>query len=259
MEFTLDLQTTVFLLTIGFVGGVWNAMASGATLFTFPALVLVGLPPVVANATNFLALLPANAAALPACMNEIRSVGWKAILIMVIASGIGAVAGSLLLVASGNALFMNLVPYLILAATAMFAFSTQIKDAMSSGTFGKFASGPIMPLILLAVFSIYGGYFGAGLGIILLATVTIMGYSDFIVANSLKNLLATSFTIVSIIVFGLNGIIAVEVAIVMMIASTFGGYLGGVLSKKINAVYMKRFVICFGLFLGFYYLFVNLS
>ena len=129
----MELQKILLLVAIGVVGGIWNALASGATLFTFPALVYAGLPPVVANATNFLALLPANAAALPAYRAELASVGWRKIGAMVLASGLGAIVGSLLLVASGNALFLFLIPYLILAATAMFAFGRPISQAMTSG------------------------------------------------------------------------------------------------------------------------------
>ena len=78
-----------FLFVVGFIGGIWNAIAGGATLFTFPALLYVGLPPIVANATNFMALLPANAAALPACIDELKGICRRKILIMILASSIG--------------------------------------------------------------------------------------------------------------------------------------------------------------------------
>ena len=245
----------VFLFVVGFIGGIWNAIAGGATLFTFPALLYVGLPPIVANATNFMALLPANAAALPACIDELKGICRRKILIMILASSIGAVMGSYLLILSGNALFTSIIPYLILAATALFAFSNQIHQLLSSGALGKFAATPAMPIALLAIFSIYGGYFGAGLGIIILSIVQIMGYSEFVVANSLKNLIATIFSCFSVAVFGFSGVIAFEEVGIMMVASTFGGYTGGVLSKKVNSHYMKIFVTCFGLCLGLYYLF----
>lgn len=254
MLLSLDPLTVVFLLVAGFIGGVWNSIAGAATLFTFPVLVLAGLPPVVANATNFLALLPANAAALPAYVKELKSVGRTAILGMIVASGIGAVLGSHLLIYSGEALFVFVIPYLIIVATLLFAFGDQIRAFMINGRFAHFASGTIGPLIVMGIFSIYGGYFGAGLGIILLAIVQIMGYSEFLIANSLKNLLATTFTIISIVIFGFNGLINWPVAIVMMVASTAGGYLGGRYSKRVNAKYLRSFVITFGISLGVYYL-----
>ncbi len=229
-------------------------MASGATLFTFPALIAVGLPPVMANATNFLALLPSNAAALPAYKKELKSVG-RAIWPVLTISSIGAVLGALLLLNSGEVIFINLIPFLIFGATLLFMFGNQMRNLLISqfeetGRIALFVS-----LSMLFIFSIYGGYFGAGAGIIILATMQIMGYSNYHVANSLKNLLATSLTIFSIIVFGLNGAIAWPEALVMMIGSTVGGYVGGLFGRKINERYLKIVMVCFGFFLsGYYYL-----
>lgn len=255
MFLDLEFGTLAFLLVAGFIGGIWNAIAGAATLFTFPVLLLAGLPPVVANATNFLALLPANAAALPAYAKELKTVGRKAILWMIFASGSGAILGSYLLILTGETLFVFVVPYLILAATLLFAFGEQIRTLMINSRFSLLASGPVAPLVLMGVFSIYGGYFGAGLGIILLAIVQIMGYTDFLEANSLKNLLATTFTMISIVIFGFNGLIDWSVAVVMMVASSIGGYLGGYYSRYVNAKYLRGFVVAFGLSLSFYYIF----
>jgi len=107
--------------------------------------------------------------------------------------------------------------------------------------------------LLLFLFSIYGGYFGAGLGIILLAIVQIMGFADFHVANSLKNLLVTSFTLVSIVIFGFGGIIAWPEAFTMMIGSSVGGYVGGRVGRLINQRYLRLFVIGFGVILSLVY------
>lgn len=104
--------------------------------------------------------------------------------------------------------------------------------------------------MFLFLFSIYGGYFGAGLGIILLAVVQIMGFTSFHVANSLKNLLATSFTFLSIAVFGIGGIIAWPEALVMMVGSTVGGYLGGRYGRLVNENYLRIGVVAFGFFLS---------
>ena len=98
--------------------------------------------------------------------------------------------------------------------------------------------------------SIYGGYFGAGLGFILLAVAQLMGFSNFHVANSIKNLLATSFTILSVVVFGIGGVIAWPQAIAMMVGSTIGGYAGGRLAKRVNTRFLRGFVIAFGLLLS---------
>ncbi len=155
----MPLDTIVLLVMIGVFGGAWNAVAGGATLFTFPALMAAGLPPVVANATNYLALLPSNAAALPAYRRELRHVG-AALVPLLAVSGLGAVTGSLLLMVSDPAFFVALVPYLILFATALFAFGDGLRRWLLRlvGTRG----GSTLAHGALFVFSIYGGYFGAG-------------------------------------------------------------------------------------------------
>ena len=244
---SLDATQIIILASIGLVGGIWNAIAGGATLFTFPALMAAGLPPVVANATNYLALLPSNAAALPAYRRELRELG-TALTPLLLVSGLGAITGSLLLLVSDPDIFVRLIPLLILLATGLFAFGDALRARLlaMAGISGSNAA----VYVGLFLCSIYGGYFGAGLGIILLAIAQIMGYSDFHVANSIKNLLATSFTILSILVFGIGGLIAWPEAIVMMIGSTCGGYLGGRYARGVSPSLLRGAVVTFGLLLS---------
>jgi uncharacterized membrane protein YfcA len=246
----MELTQIIFLVGIGLFGGAWNAIAGGATLFTFPALMAVGLPPVVANATNYLALLPSNAAALPAYREELRGLG-KSLLPLLVVSGLGAIVGSILLLVSDPDLFVLLIPFLILFATGLFAFGDTFRTWLLKGL-GE-ARGKRVIYVALFLSSIYGGYFGAGLGFILLAIAQIMGFSDFHVANSIKNLLATSFTILSILVFGIGGLIAWPEAVTMMVGSTIGGYAGGLLAKRVNTRYLRGLVIAFGLILSLVY------
>lgn len=246
----MPLDTIAILFAVGLFGGAWNALAGGATLFTFPALMAAGLPPVVANATNYLALLPSNAAALPAYRSELREVGRRVWPLLVV-SGAGALVGAWLLTVSEPALFMGLIPFLILAATGLFAFGDTLRRAIlrRAGDDGS----RILVHGALFVLSIYGGYFGAGLGIILLAIVQILGFTAFHTANALKNLLATSFTILSILVFGVGGLIAWPEAGVMMVGSMAGGYLGGHYARQVNGVLLRRLVIASGLVLSAVY------
>jgi len=157
-EVIMDWISAGFLVAVGVVGGVWNAVAGGATLFTFPALMAAGLPPVVANATNYLALLPSNAAALPAYRDELRRMG-PALWPLVCVSGAGAAAGSLLLMVSTPSVFLNLVPVLILVATALFAFGEAVRAALLRAL--GHGRGDRAIRLLLFVASVYGGYFGA--------------------------------------------------------------------------------------------------
>lgn len=246
----MDATQTMVLVAIGFFGGVWNAIAGGATLFTFPALMAVGLPPIVANATNYLALLPSNAAAIPAYTQELRGLSRELVPLLVV-SGLGAVFGSALLLISNPDIFVALIPFLILFATGLFTFGDALRKWLLE-SLGA-ARGHIVIYAALFVSSIYGGYFGAGLGIILLAIAQIMGHSDFHVANSIKNLLATSFTILSILVFGIGGLVAWPAAMAMMVGSTIGGYAGGRLAKCVSTRYLRGVVIVFGLVLSLVY------
>ena len=246
----MSYETILILVAIGIFGGAWNAVAGGATLFTFPALMAAGLPPVVANATNYLALLPSNAAALPAYRQELKSVG-AALWPLLIVSGLGAVTGSLLLMVSDPAFFVNLIPFLILLATMLFAFGEPLRRRLVAATGSQTSNGLVYSVLFIC--SIYGGYFGAGLGIILLAIAQIMGFTTFHIANSIKNLLATSFTILNIIIFGIGGLIAWPEALAMMVGSTLGGYFGGRYAKRVNERYLRFLVIAFGLVLSAVY------
>lgn len=242
----MDVAQVGLLVGIGIVGGVWNAIAGGATLFTFPALMAVGLPPLVANATNFLALLPANVAALPAYRAELRRVEGGLLPLLVVSGG-GALVGANLLLVSDPEVFFALIPLLILIATGLFAFG----DAVRAGLLARLGERRSLAVIfaILFVASIYGGFFGAGLSIVLLAVAQIMGFDDFQVANAIKNLLAASFTLLSILVFGAGGLIAWPEAAVMMAGSTAGGYLGGRVARHVDQKALRTLVICFGLLL----------
>ena len=246
----MSLETILILFAVGLFGGAWNAVAGGATLFTFPALMAAGLPPVVANATNYPAMLPSNAAALPAYRRELAEVGhgvWPLLAV----SGAGALVGAWLLTVSDPALFMGLIPFLILTATALFAFGPALRVAILRRVGDHGSRAVVYPVLFLT--SIYGGYFGAGLSFILMAMLQVLGFTAFHTANALKNLLATSFTILSILVFGFGGLIAWPEALVMMVGSMAGGYLGGHYGRRVNGEILRRVVIAFGLVLSAVY------
>ncbi|MEM9430559.1 MAG: sulfite exporter TauE/SafE family protein [Pseudomonadota bacterium] len=241
----------MLLVTVGLLAGIWNAIAGGATLFSFPALMALGLSPMVANATNFVALFPANLAALPAYGPELRAVG-RALLPILGTSCLGAAAGSALLLISDPALFRVLIPFLLLLATLLFAFGDRLRAGLIA--LAGEARGAHIAFAALFLTSIYGGYFGAGLGIILLGIAQILGYEDFHTANAIKNLTATGFVLVSIAVFGLGGLIAWPEALTMMAGSTMGGYLGGRIAKRVNQRLLRSAVIAFGLILTAVYI-----
>lgn len=250
--FDLGIGITLLLFGAGIVAGTLNAVAGGATFFTFPALVYSGLPPLVANATNFVALVPSNVAALPAFRAELKALGRK--LVAPIATGaVGGLAGALLLVSLGAGLFESAVPYLMGFATILFAAAPAIRRAVEKRRAAYRAKAAFAPLLLLFVFSVYGGYFGAGLGQIILAALILSGHDDFHVTNALKNAVIAAISLLSVAVYGLSGAVSLPHAVVMMIGAAVGGYLGGSLSRHVPQFALRVGVICFGALLTAYY------
>ncbi len=240
--------TILSLFSAGCVAGVWNAIAGGATFITFPVLMWTGLSPAVANASNFVALLPGNAAALPAYKSELRQLGnsiWPAVLIAIT----GGVIGSILLVLSKQAIFATLVPYLLLFATLLFIFSPQISVWFSK----HISSGNYISLFILFLFCIYGGYFGAGLGIIMLGVLNIIGLHHLQQANGLKNLLLALLTVLGIGVYSSVGLIAWSPALIMMLGACVGGFFGGKLAKSISVESLRKIIILIAILLTAYY------
>ncbi|MEJ6500497.1 MAG: sulfite exporter TauE/SafE family protein [Rhodobacterales bacterium] len=252
--FDLGLGMMLLLFAAGVAAGALNAVAGGATFFTFPALVFSGLSPLVANATNFVALVPSNIAALPAFRAELKTLGRE--LIAPLATGaLGGLVGALTLVWLGGNLFASAVPYLMGFATLLFATAPYIKRALEQRGGTRAKRGAITPMLLLFGFSVYGGYFGAGLGQIILAALILNGYDDFHVTNALKNAVIAAISLLSVAVYGLSGAVSFPHAIIMMLGATVGGYLGGSMSKRVPQDALRIGVIIFGALLTLYYFF----
>ncbi len=247
----MELSTLVFLFVTGVVAGVFNSIAGGATFISFPVLLASGLPPLVANATNFVALLPSNAAAVPPFRAELASLGkqlWRDMAIC----GAGGLVGVILLLQLGEATFTALIPWMMLTAVLLFALGNQVRNWIND-TFAEGSSGKL-GMALLFLFSIYGGYFGAGLGVILIAAFTIAGYTVTQMANAMKNAAGTVIALVSIGIVSASGLVSWPSALSMMAGATIGGYAGGHLSKRISAKLLRNLVIVFGLIVSAVYL-----
>ena len=247
----MDYATLAFLFATGIVAGVFNSIAGGATFISFPVLMASGLPPLVANATNFVALLPSNAAAVPAFKNELLSLGRRLWIDLFICAA-GGIVGVLLLLKLGEGTFTTLVPWLMLIAVTIYALGNQVRSFIQS-IFSQNGSD-VIGRVLLFCFSIYGGYFGAGLGVILLASFTIAGYTNAHLANAIKNAAGTVISLVSIVVVASSGLVDWPYAIAMMVGATLGGAFGGGFSKKLSQKVMRGLVISFGLIVSAVYL-----
>lgn len=240
---SMPLNDVALLFVAGFAAGATNAVAGGGTFFTFPALLAIGLSPIVANASNAVAVWPGHAAAIPVYWERLRSLRSGLLLHCCIAL-VGGLIGARLVLSTGNNLFRTLIPWLTLFATLLFAFGGRIRSPLPPG--GVSAElGPIAFMTEFA-FAVYGGYFGAGLGVLLMACLAILGHDDIQAANALKNLLATIITSVAGATFIMSGAVAWLPTLCTLIGAVIGGLAGARFAQRISAVWFRRAVIGVG-------------
>lgn len=243
----------LLLLLAGLAAGGMNALAGGGTFFSFPALLAAGLPPVTANATNAVALWPASVAAAWAARGSLRPLGGY--LLPLLGAGLlGGLGGGLLLLAGGDDAFRVLIPWLLLAATALFAASPRLGRLLAARRAGAPTQPPHGPLSLSAhaLVSVYGGYFGAGMGILQLAAFSIEGH-PLNRANALKNLVSALIYSVASLTFIVAGRVSWAELLVLLVGATLGGYLGGALGQRLPARWLRALVIVVGGGMTFYY------
>ncbi|MBL8569137.1 MAG: sulfite exporter TauE/SafE family protein [Phreatobacter sp.] len=236
----------ILLFAAGLAGGIVNAIAGGASLITFPAMLAAGLPPVVANASNALAVTPGHLAAAVADREALpRDTG--TLTEWVLAGLIGGAVGAVILLVTPERLFMVLVPPLIGGATAIFAFGPAIRQRLAAGR-GAAPAGPRRALIF--AICTYGGYFGAGLGVMLMAAIALVRHGDQPrTANALKNLCGSAVSVAGVGIFIWQGLIAWPPTVVMLAGSVIGGIAGGRLLPFLPAPVVRAAVILAGVVL----------
>lgn len=243
----------LLLLLAGFAAGGMNALAGGGTFFSFPALLACGLPAVTANATNAVALWPASIAGAWAARSSLRPLGDY--LLPLLGAGLaGGLAGGLLLLAGGDALFRVLIPWLLLTATALFAASPWLGRLLAARRREASAVPPHGPpsLAAHALVAIYGGYFGAGMGILQLAAFAIEGHA-LGRASALKNLISAVIYSVASLTFIVAGRVSWPELALLLAGATLGGYAGGVLGQRLSARWLRALVIVVGCGMTLYY------
>jgi uncharacterized protein len=246
----VDLATVALLAGAGVVGGIANAIAGGATLITFPAMLASGIPPVIANASNAVAVTPGHFIAAIADRERMPALD-RRFLLLIGLSLAGAAIGAVLLLVTTDRTFIRLVPLLVGAATLIFAFSRQIQAAVSRQTGGR--PHGFLAEVLLVPTTIYGGYFGGGLGVMLLAILAVLGVRDVRAANVLKNLLATAVSAITIAIFICKGIVDWPHTLVMLGGAVVGGFLGGWLMRVLPPAAVRGAVIAAGTGITLYY------
>ncbi|HBP5995044.1 sulfite exporter TauE/SafE family protein [Pseudomonas aeruginosa] len=246
----MDIGTFLLLAGAGMIGGICNAVAGGGTFFTFPALLAAGVPPVVANATSAVSIWPGHASSLLGYRSELgrhRAALRRSLPVV----GGGSLVGATLLVFTGDAQFSRLVPWLILVATVLFALGPWLRQAIE-----RHARGQVPHLVAAGaefLTALYGGYFGAGLGIMLMAILTLLGVRDVQEANAVKNAMATVVTSAAVMLFVATGSIAWAQGSAVLLGAIVGGYAGARLARWIPPLALRWTIVATGLTLAAYF------
>lgn len=235
----------VLLVAASFLAGVLNAIAGGGTFLSLPALIYVGVPPVSANATATFIALPGYVSSAWAFRHDICAEGRLGLRAIVAITAAGGLLGALLLIVTPGEVFMWVVPWLLLAATVLFAAGPALLRLLRRDA--GHSIGPALSAAVILAVSIYGGYFNGGLGIVLLASFGLLGYVNLHGMNGLKNLLSAVLSVISVLTFITAGLIAWEQAAVMVVGAMLGGYLGARQSRKIvRTDLLRHFVTAVG-------------
>ena len=245
--------TIGLLFVVAFLGGALNAVAGGGSFLTLPTLLYAGVLPVSANATSTFAMWPASVASAFAYRKEIgRARTWMVRLGAI--SLVGGLLGGLLLVRTSDESFVRLLPWLMLVAAATFSFGGRL-TAWARARRGEQGSGtpayaapdhvriPAWTLPLQLVIATYGGYFGGGMGIMMLAAMAVAGMTDMHEMNALKTVLAISINGVALAAFIVSGSISWAPGIVMVLGGICGGYAGASLARRVAGPAVRRIVI----------------
>jgi uncharacterized membrane protein YfcA len=240
------------IFTAALLAGAVNSIAGGGTLLSFPALVWIGRPPIMANATNALALWPGSLAGVVGFRDELKLVH-RWLLLLTIPSILGAALGAWLLLRTAEQTFVRLVPFLILGATLLLAAQElvtrllgRLARAHEEPTARPTAGWVTFVFTFQFAVSVYGGYFGAGMGILMLAALGLIGLTDLHQMNGLKNLLAICINGIAAVYFAITGAVRWDDAAVMAVAAVIGGYSGARVAKRLGQTFVRYAVVAIG-------------
>jgi uncharacterized protein len=244
----MTLHTILILIATGVVGGLMASLVGGASVITFPVLLAVGLPPVVATASNLVAVSAGNLLAAYADRSKLPPFN-RAFMGLVVVSLLGALFGAVLLLATPARLFEALIPLLLGFATVLFAFASQITEWLHERARKRGGRGwqmDVTSIPLLLPVSVYGGYFGAGAGTLLLGVLTLATRGDYRRANVAKNLVSSLNTVAASVWFISHGAVSWPETLVMMVGCLVGGFCGAHLARIVPQQMMRVVVVAVG-------------
>ena len=244
------------LFSVSVMAGLINSVAGGGSLLSFPALVMFGQPAILANATNTAAIGPGALSSAIAYRQELknsRALLWT----LAVPCIVGGLLGAVLLVITPPEFFRKIVPFMVLFATLLFTYRNRltrlggesVANAEKPGRFGY-----IWGFCFQLLVALYGGYFGAGIGILMLGSLSVMGLRDIHRMNGLKTLLSTLINLIAFIFFAFKGLVVWPLALWMAAGTVVGGYAGARLAKRIEQRYIRGFVIGSGFLISLWLL-----
>jgi uncharacterized membrane protein YfcA len=242
-------MTSLLLIAAAFAAGAINSVAGGGSFLTFPSLVFAGVPAVIANASNTVALVPGSLASAFSYRGDIARMEEGRVKTWFWISLLGGAIGAALLLFTSDKAFRQVAPWLLLFATLLFAFGGRISMALR----GRLHASQALMLILLFPIAIYGGYFGGGIGIMILAAFRLYGLTDIHGMNGIKTILSTALNAIAACIFIAAHQIWWRPTLLMMIAGIAGGYLGPVLARRMKPEIIRAIVIAVGIIMTVYF------
>jgi len=244
----------IVLIAAALAGGMVNALAGGGMFLIFPALIMAGVPPVTANATASAITLPGGIASAWVYRRR-RDTSLRVAITLVAASFAGSIAGSSLLLITSNARFAKVAPWLMLGAALVFTFSASIrKFAEAHAPAATRKHGVLLALGQFCI-AIYGGYFGAGMGVFMIVLFLVTVNLDVQSSAAVRLLSGTTINLVAVAIFAWRGIIDWRVGIPMLLAAVFGGYLGAHAVQRLSVTVARRTVLIYAWAAGIWLLF----
>jgi uncharacterized membrane protein YfcA len=245
----------IFAALAAVAAGFINAMAGGGTLITFPVLMAIGLPAVTANVTNTVALLPGYLGGTMAQSKDLQG-QQKRLWMLIPAGALGGLVGGTLLLRTGEKLFTQLVPFLILLASTLLAIQNPVRKWLTNRqVVGKaLPTNELWAFLPVFVATIYGGYFGAGLSVIILAVLGLIMNETLTRLNAIKQLIAFSANAAAALIFVFSGKVNWIVALVMAVGALLGGTLGGRVAGRVKPAALRWIVVTIGYVVGMIYL-----
>ena len=258
----MDLPDIVLYFAVAALGGAVNAVAGGGTFLTFPILIMNGMGSIAANVTSTIALWPGSVASAMAYKHQ-REIDRKKFIPFIIISILGSALGTAILLLTPETTFKGLVPWLLLVATLIFTFGALPRRGNNKAAT---SSNPaiLQPalitsalrwegLVLQFVIAVYGGYFGAGQGVLMLAALQFMGFTHIHQMNALKTVLGSSINAVAVLVFLFSGKVVWDVAVVMIAGAILGGYFGARWSLRVSPQIIRLLVSVTGFAMSAYF------